>query len=180
MVRDAESSSSGENRGAESGVQPHQPQSRQRYRRLPVMSVRHASHLDFVREKWTLSDLQRGQCCMCRFSLRAGRHSSSGTGLPGGIRPLEKNVKPALVYDFEAAGMEVQARTPSRSNAILRGKLFTWRRATRLDNSRERTFDSAGVEQDLALCQGPPRVLRIALEQLAVVREHALADLIGR
>jgi len=47
--------------------------------------------------------------------------------------------------------------------------LLTWRRGARLKESRERTFDSAGVKLDLARCQGSPRAVRIALVQLAEV-----------
>lgn len=53
-------------------------------------------------------------------------------------------------------------------------------RAARLDNSWESTFDSARVKKDLTLCQRPFRVFRIPRKQLAVMREHALADLLGR
>jgi hypothetical protein len=91
----------------------------------------------------------------------------------------------ALVYDLEIGGIAESSRLVWRRFSDLgaarsSSSRITWRRAARLDDSRERTFDSAGVEQDLVLFQGPPRVLRIALEQLAVGRQHARADLLGR
>jgi len=60
IASDEASLSAREKRTPKSGAQPRQSHSEQRCGRLPVTFLRNASHVDRVREMWTLSDLQRG------------------------------------------------------------------------------------------------------------------------
>ena len=66
---------SGENEGPELRAQPRQPQAEQRYGRRPVTSFLHASHVDRVRDAWTLGDLQCGHRSMTTAPFRMRRAS---------------------------------------------------------------------------------------------------------